>query len=194
MQAMARWPNVPAVYGWLRLDRRGRWLIKGEPITNTVVTAFIDRNYLPDDAGRWYFQNGPQQVFVELEYTPYVYRLWRNTDQTLSAETHTGLPVNEPAQCWLDDAGGVLIESEHGVGCVESHSLVVLESALSDCDGQALSENAMDALLAGADPAAAGRLNWGNRLLPVGFIALSAVPARFGFNPAPQPQPGQAPC
>ena len=26
-RAMQRWPNVPHLYGWLRLDRRGRWLI-----------------------------------------------------------------------------------------------------------------------------------------------------------------------
>ena len=27
-RAIARWPNVPAVYGWLKLDRRGRWSVR----------------------------------------------------------------------------------------------------------------------------------------------------------------------
>ncbi|HMN64893.1 MAG TPA: DUF2946 family protein, partial [Burkholderiaceae bacterium] len=33
LHAMARWPDVPAVWGWLRLDRRGRWLLvdRGRP-------------------------------------------------------------------------------------------------------------------------------------------------------------------
>src|SRR3990170_3644456 len=44
IRAMAKWPNVPVVYGWLALDRRGQWSIKGaapagaaaqfEPVTN----------------------------------------------------------------------------------------------------------------------------------------------------------------
>jgi len=38
-RAMARWPNVPAVYGWLALDRRGNWLIKAERITHQAMLA-----------------------------------------------------------------------------------------------------------------------------------------------------------
>jgi len=34
LRSIAKWPNVPAVYGWLKLDRRGNWLIKGERIAN----------------------------------------------------------------------------------------------------------------------------------------------------------------
>ena len=34
-QAMAKWPDVPNVYGWLSLDRRGVWRIKGDAVTNT---------------------------------------------------------------------------------------------------------------------------------------------------------------
>src|SRR5436190_7873738 len=108
-KAMARWPNVPAVYGWLTLDGRGRWLIKGDPIANPVVNEFINRNYLRDVEGRWYFQNGPQQVFVELDTAPYILRAWRTADGILRGETHTGLAVREPWRAWLDNAGGVLI-------------------------------------------------------------------------------------
>ena len=75
LRGMAKWPNVPAVYGWLSLNRRGQWLIKGDPITNPAVTAFIGRNYERDPGGSWFFQNGPQRVFVTLEYTPFVYRV-----------------------------------------------------------------------------------------------------------------------
>ena len=194
-EAMARWPNVPAVFGWLQLDRHGRWQIKGEPITNAVVNTFICRNYLSDDEGRWYFQNGPQRVFVELEYTPLVYRLWRNIDGTLVAEAHTGEPLAEPVNCWLDDEGGALIEGEQGVGCVESQSLAVLETAFCDNKGQPLAEHVLYDLLAGnASALATARLNFGDTMLRVGFVKVSDVAARFGFKPAPQPAPGQGSC
>jgi hypothetical protein len=67
------------VYGWLTLDRRGNWLLRtpGTPgrferIANHALREFIARNYEADDAGRWYFQNGPQRVYVNLAYTPLV--------------------------------------------------------------------------------------------------------------------------
>src|SRR4051794_35382247 len=53
---MAKWPAVPHVYGWLRLDRRGDWLIKEERIANSGVTAFIGRNYGVDERGAGFFR------------------------------------------------------------------------------------------------------------------------------------------
>jgi hypothetical protein len=44
LRAIARWPNVPSVYGWLSLDRRGNWSIKGQRIANRSITEFIARN------------------------------------------------------------------------------------------------------------------------------------------------------
>ena len=73
LQALERWPNVPAVRGWLRLDARGRWLIRQPasatekhqfaPIVNPQMIEFINRNYVVDDAGA-YFQNGPQRYSI----------------------------------------------------------------------------------------------------------------------------------
>ncbi len=73
--AMAKWPNVPAVFGWLQLTARGEWRIRGERIANPAIRAFIGRNYAVDSNGRWYFQNGPQRVFASLALTPWVYRV-----------------------------------------------------------------------------------------------------------------------
>ena len=95
IRAMAKWPNVPAVYGWLALDGRGQWSIRSaaeagfERVANAKLIEFIGRNYHHDEQGRWYFQNGPQRVYVNLDYTPLVYRIARA--HPLSLETHTGL-------------------------------------------------------------------------------------------------------
>jgi len=70
LAAIAKWPNVPAVYGWLLLTKRGEWRIRGEPIVNAAIGDFIGRNYAADDRGRWFLQNGPQRVYVDLELSP----------------------------------------------------------------------------------------------------------------------------
>ena len=80
LRAQAKWPGVPDVFGWLVLDRRGQWLLRApglesyEPIGNAALRDFVSRNYSYDSRGRWFFQNGPQRVFVRLAYTPLVVR------------------------------------------------------------------------------------------------------------------------
>ena len=80
IRALAKWPGVPAVYGWLALDERGNWLLRGAsaggfgPIGNAALREFIGRNYARDPRGCWYFQNGPQRVYVRLACAPFVYR------------------------------------------------------------------------------------------------------------------------
>ena len=117
VRSLARWPNVPAVYGWLELDRRGNWRIKGERIGNLALREFIARNYAADPQGRWFFQNGPQRVYVTLAYTPFVvhYEGERLFD-------HCGHPV-EPLETWLDDEGSVLIRSERAIGLLDDRDL-----------------------------------------------------------------------
>jgi len=116
-RSIAKWPNVPAVYGWLALDRRGNWLIKGGRIANLGLREFIARNYQADERGRWFFQNGPQRVFVTLAYTPFVmhYEGERLLDQC-------GREVSA-AQAYLDDEGSVLILGQHGIGLLDDRDL-----------------------------------------------------------------------
>src|SRR5204862_7437856 len=80
-QAIAKWPNVPHCYGWLGLDARGNWYMrddrtqaagpfasnKGSLLKHEKLVDFIHRNYEHDERGQWFFQNGPQRVYVELE-------------------------------------------------------------------------------------------------------------------------------
>jgi hypothetical protein len=117
-QALAKWPNVPHCTGWLLLDRRGNWRMRdeaaqaagapGEPIRHTALLGFINRNYEADGTGQWFFQNGPQRVYVELGYTPFVVRLARDDVSGKLVLTDQGGKAFEPAAVYLDDEGGIL--------------------------------------------------------------------------------------
>ena len=116
-QAMAKWPNVPAVYGWLSLDRRGNWLIKGERIANRALRDFISRNYESDSAGRWYFQNGPQRVYVTLAYTPLVVHY-----EGEALRDHCGRAF-APGTEYVDDEGSVLVEGAGTIALLDDRDL-----------------------------------------------------------------------
>lgn len=146
--AMARWPNVPAVCGWLSLDRRGRWRLHplgdadqgglGESISNPQILAFMDRNYVRDVTGRWYFQNGPQRVFVRIDVAPLALRA---TGQAAQLTTHTGQDVTQVAQWYADEAGRLYAQTEHGPGVVDDRDMAALLAAFQLADGR----NVLDA-------------------------------------------------
>jgi hypothetical protein len=199
IRAMQKWPNVPNVFGWLRLDRRGNWLVKsraagaGEPpferITNAAVIDFIGRNYAADEAGRWFFQNGPQRVFVSLEYTPLVYRLRADGK---SIEAHTGAVPAEPKRAWVDDGGMLVVETDLGVGVVLDRDLARLLERIQVTDGTQAADEDIESL--GAGGAAGLVIAIGRKRVPLGSIAAADVPARFRFNAAPAPAPGEPEC
>jgi DUF2946 family protein len=118
LRALAKWPQVPDVYGWLALDRRGEWRIKDERIGNAALRAFICRNYAADARGCWYFQNGPQKVFVQLAYTPLIARL-----ETGKLFDHCGRPFGQPRDMWLDEEGSLLLEGATGVALLDDRDL-----------------------------------------------------------------------
>jgi hypothetical protein len=138
-QAMAKWPNVPDCYGWLGLDTRGGWhmrddrtqaagpfpLSRGALLRHDKLVEFIHRNYEHDDAGRWYFQNGPQRVFVELEAAPLVWRL--SPDGTVAS--HTGKAATVGA-CVLDEAGRLYLDTDIGFGLVHSLDMALAADAV----------------------------------------------------------------
>jgi len=191
---MAKWPDVPNVFGWLQLDRRGNWLIKGERIANTGVTDFIGRNYAEDEQGRWFFQNGPQRVFVELEYTPFVVRT--AGDASTALETHIGQPIATVSGAWADDSGSLLLRWGTGVGVLNDRDLATVASLFTDLHGKPIS----DTLLARAFDTEARRhatgvyVTYGDKRVPVGRIRAGEVAQKFGFDPAPRPAEGEPEC
>jgi hypothetical protein len=117
-RSLAKWPNVPAVYGWLSLDRRGNWLIKGERIANRALREFIARNYEADDRGCWYFQNGPQRVYVSLAYTPLVVHYEGD-----GLVDHCGRPFSA-SEAFQDDEGSALMAGGGTVALLDDRDLL----------------------------------------------------------------------
>lgn len=192
---MAKWPDVPAVYGWLELDRRGRWLLKGAPITNPAVVGFIGRNYEPDERGRWFFQNGPQRVYVTLHYTPLVYRVAQTTDGTLELEAHTGRRTRAATSSWIDEEGAIIIETDIGVGVVHDRDLHMVSSALVSADGEHLDDADLESRLQQAQEGnqADLYLRGLQALLAVRAVSSKNVERQFGFAAHPSDD-GQQPA
>ncbi len=189
---MAKWPSVPAAYGWLALDRRGHWSLKGEPIANPAVIAFIGRNYARDQAGRWFFQNGPQRVFVHLAYTPYVLHVEpRGGDAALVA--HTGEALRAFTGAFLDEDGCLLIAFDSRVGLISDRDLASLLPRLLREDGTPAGDDDLESWMAGSVQAGAS-LDLGWTRVRLWRIRSQDVPARFNFDPDPRPAPGEPEC
>ncbi|MFD0667923.1 DUF2946 family protein [Ramlibacter sp. MAHUQ-53] len=138
-QAMAKWPHVPHCYGWLGLDARGGWYMrddrvqaagpfpqaKGSLLRHDKLVDFIQRNYEADETGRWYFQNGPQRVYVELEAAPLVWRV-HGDGQVFS---HCGQPARVRA-CVIDEAGRLYLDTDQGFGLVHSLDMALAADAV----------------------------------------------------------------
>jgi hypothetical protein len=197
LRGMAKWPDVPAVYGWLSLDRRGQWLIKGERISNPVVTAFIGRNYERDERGCWYFQNGPQRVFVRLDYAPLVLHVLSAQGAPLELEAHTGTRVATVEGAWLDEEGSPVLLTNLGPGVLHDRDLDRLMTSLVEANGNPLEESVLENLmeLAGQQQAVPMWLRFHESNVKIDPIRARDVPGRLAFvrEPAPPAGHGAAP-
>ena len=131
--ALAKWPHVPHCTGWLALDARGDWYMrddriqaagpfphpKGSRILHEKLREFIGRNYEVDAAGCWFFQNGPQRVYVELEAAPWVWRLTAQPGEAPAIVSHTGREARFRA-AWLDESGRLFLDTDLGLGLVHT--------------------------------------------------------------------------
>lgn len=181
LAAMAKWPNVPEVFGWLSLDARGQWRLRGEPLNHPAMLAFIQRNYACDRQGRAYFQNGPQRVYVALEAAPYVARFRQGGWQL-----HDGEPVHWIGGAFLTPDGSLFIDANRGkLAGVDDHDLDAVLALLRTRQGQPLDETGWACWLAGeveyflhAPPQPPVRLEQ---------TGLDTLRERFRIQPDPQP-------
>jgi len=139
-QAIAKWPHVPDCFGWLGLDARGQWYMRddatqaqgpfpqarGAVLRHEKLIDFIHRNYEADAQGRWFFQNGPQRVYVELEATPLVWRLGMDGVPV----AHTSLRMPDAGECLVDETGRVYLASSAGLGLVHSLDVGLVAEAI----------------------------------------------------------------
>jgi hypothetical protein len=140
--ALKKWPTVPHCYGWLALDARGQWFmrddriqragpfpqVKGSMIRHEKLLEFIHRNYEHDDTGCWFFQNGPQRVYVQLEATPLIWRV-RWDGAAAHTQAHTGQPARVQG-AWLDEQGRLYLDTDLGFGLVHSQDMLDASSAI----------------------------------------------------------------
>lgn len=194
LRGMAKWPNVPAVYGWLSLDRRGHWLLKGERVTNPGIVEFFGRNYSHDDQGRWFLQNGPQRVYVALDYTPHIYRITSAPDSALTLASHSGTAVNAIRAAYIDDGGQLLLATDLGIGLMHDADLETLLPRFGSgkLHGEAALAATLDTLQAGKQ--AALELDLDTARTPVQPVRADEVPAHFGFVARPVQPAGEEEC
>lgn len=186
-RALAKWPNVPALFGWLSLDRRGRWYVRDELISRPQIIDTIGRNYAADEQGRWYFQNGPQRGYVRCETAPLV--LLAQPDGSL--QTHNGLLVQQPSLACLDEEGSLLLVTEHGPAALDSADLDWALARLQGADGAVTEDELQSALeqASGESTALTLQFNIGGRelSLPLKRLDLAVAPAQLGYVREPRP-------
>jgi hypothetical protein len=188
-QALAKWPNVPHCYGWLALDARGNWRMRderaqhfhqpGDKLNNAALVGFITRNYAADERGCWYFQNGPQRVYVQLEATPYIVR----TDPSAGWLLHTGAPLGPLDAALLSDAGALVLRSGEIVAQLDDRDFADVLPRLR-IDGAPVQD---EILLAWIEARAQGALSLDG--VTVERIAADQLAARFGYVSVPTAPP-----
>jgi len=199
LDAIARWPDVPSVTGWLSLNCRGLWRLHplgdaarggaGESITNVQILRFIDRNYARNAHGAWYFQNGPQRVYARLDAAPYILRLDPGTGKL---STHNGLDVTRVDDWIADDAGNLYAGTDLGPGRVDDRDLAALADLLVVADGRTLLELLEDSEAASGPDTSMPllRAQFAHRAAevvpeapgaPLSRCPVADIPARMGF-------------
>lgn len=193
-KALAKWPNVPHCYGWLALDARGNWRMRnehaqqhnlpGEKITQPALLGFIRRNYTHGENGQWYFQNGPQRVYVDLEVTPYI----AHTDPVAGFSLHTGESLSDPDTAWMTENGKLLLQKGKLIALLDDRDLheclplLCLQRKPANDDqlmewlDKTSSQNKIEVLT----------LSWREKNIPVEFVKEDSLSERFNFIRMPR--------
>ena len=188
-QAMAKWPNVPHCYGWLRLDARGVFRMcdevvqknatAGDPIRHASLLAFIYRNYASDEHGAWFFQNGPQRVYVDLETTPFIAR----TDTQENFVTQDGLALKDIHTVWLSDQGSLLFQNATQVAMLDDRDIAACLTQFR-LNGVVCSDAELLDWM--RQPTEACGFMLRDDLLPVKFVQSNSIAQQFGFQQKPR--------
>lgn len=190
-QALAKWPKVPHCYGWLALDARGNWRMRdeaaqnqdlpGDRIAHTALIAFINRNYTHDEQGRWYFQNGPQRVYVDLEATPYI----AHTEPEHGFVLQTGAHLSGIEAAWLSDQGRLFLQAEGEFALLDDRDLAqcIADLLLND---ESVADEKLVMWLEQHGASGALWLQYDSKKIPVNYIAEAGISEEFKFIRTPR--------
>jgi hypothetical protein len=208
-QALVKWPNVPHCYGWLALDARGAWRMQSsqslqqsdspqsqtqskkrpdEKIRHPALLDFINRNYTHDAQGRWYFQNGPQRVYIDLEAAPYIARIQPSGNFIL----HTGTQMASITRIWLSEQGRLYLQDQNHIALLDDRDLAQclphlrINDANACTDSHTISDERLLAWLEAPADNASLSLQWQEQMIPVNHILEHEVAAHFGFIRVPR--------
>lgn len=200
LQSLIKWPNVPDCFGWLALDRRGQWRMRdefaqlhelpGQAIVHAALNEFISRNYISDALGRYFFQNGPQRVYISLAATPWVGRIIPS-ERGLQIMTQCNSPI-EPSLALSDEHGNIYI-----VGLIHQtiyQNLDQVQFEKKYCESVALlHDHDLDqfselAKLQEEVCSFGGSWSWHGKQLPLEPIHSEELASRFAYVTQPSPQ------
>jgi hypothetical protein len=201
LRSLIKWPNVPDCYGWLALDRRGQWRMRdefaqqnrlpGQVIEHVALKEFINRNYACDQSGRYFFQNGPQRVFITLTNTPWIARIIPGED-ALKMITQCQTEIN-PSSALSDENGNIYIAGFVKQSLCKDLATQQFETAdylsialLHDHDLDQFSELAK---LREEACSFGGSWNWQGKQLALDPIHSREISERFGYVMQPQEIP-----
>lgn len=190
-QALTKWPNVPHCYGWLALDARGNWRMRnehaqthklpGDRITHPALIGFINRNYTHDAQGRWYFQNGPQRVYVELEVTPYV----AHTEPGASFVVQTGAQLLHIEHGWLSEQGRLFLQGDEKIALLDDRDMAQCLAELQ-LDEQPVTDEQLMLWLEQRGSSGELSLRSGSKKIVLSCILEAAIGKQFNFIRTPQ--------
>lgn len=197
LRSLIKWPNVPHCFGWLALDRRGQWRMRdeyaqtnqlpGNVIQHVALNEFISRNYAHDSLGRYFFQNGPQRVFITLDATPWIARMIPS-ESGPQLSTQCGTKI-KPHSALSDEKGNIYIAGSipqslpdqiDGTVFTQTESLSI--ALLHDHDLDLFSDQSQikeDAC------SFRGSWQWDGKDLPIEPIHSAELAGRFHFIKAP---------
>jgi len=83
---------------------------------------------MSDERGCWFWQNGPQKAFANIDAAPLVLRVMQTHDDgERSLVTHTGYPVSAVNRALIGPDDGLYLDTDLGPSCVHDLDLASLD-------------------------------------------------------------------
>lgn len=194
IRSLIKWPDVPVCHGWLAFDRRGIWRMRneyaqahnlpGDAIQHEGLIDFIQRNLAHNESGEWFFQNGPQRVYIDLGYTPFIARIYPSRNDLLLKTTDD--QEIQPIDIFLDEYGQILISCQLEIQSSKdlTGSIATFEKGLEtvfvllhDHDLEIFSKSAQFANACGY----AGKWSWQGKDYEINLISSKEIKKHHGL-------------